>query len=328
LKEGKMAFDGLSWYRLNRPVTELEEAARLPISQRCSDAAKDGGTVFSVSESCLEISDDSYWDKGRGVLAFLLPGTGSFVATGFILWMMTHLPPIYEQRGEVELMRGILTFFLIFMLALCAVGVWALSRDCFRYTHRPIRFNRANRTVYVFRHNGPGGVLSVPWDEAFFYVERKARTGIPRTARRLIRCLVLADDGRVINTFSVGKHLVLAFDEDTAPGRLLIDELHRNFEFYRRFMEEGLPSVPPVAEFLGKEVSFRNSLRTQFGDISDVAHSRHPVVWLLFAVTALPTFIQSILHYVAQLTCREPVWPEDVERACTGSLKQTEGAAL
>lgn len=322
-----MGFDGLSWYRLNRPVSEKEQAARLSTERPCSDTAKDGNTVFSMSDSCLEISDDSYWDKGRGVLAFLLPGVGSLGATVFILWMMTHLPPIYEQRGEVGLMQGVLAFFLALMLALCGVGVWALTRDCFGYTRRPIRLNRINRTMYVFRRNGPGGVLSVPWDKTFFYIERKPRTGVPRTARRVVRSLILDDSGQVIDTFSIGKHVVLAFDEDSPAGQRVMSELYRYFEFYRRFMEEGPSSVPPVAEFLSTEVSFRNSLKTQFGDISDVIHSRHPLVWLLFAITALPTFMQSILHYVAQLTCREPAWPEDVERACTPTATPAEGLA-
>lgn len=320
-----MTFDGLSWYRLKRPVSEQERAGRLQTAQQCAEIAKDGNTVFSMNDTCLEVSDGSYWDKGRGLLAFLLPGTASFVFSVGLVWMMTHLPPIYEQRGEVGLMDGVLGFFLVLMLGLFGMGVWALTRECFGYTRRPIRFNRINRTMYVFRSNAPGGILSVPWDKAFFYIERKPRTGIPRTARRLIRCLVLDDDGQVFDTFSVGKHLVLAFDEDSAPGRLLMDELRQYFEFYRRFMEEGPSSVPPVTVFLSPDVSFRNTLKMYFGGTSDDIRSGNPLFWLLVAIMALPTFLQATLHYLTQLTCREPVWPEEVERACTPRPRQTEG---
>jgi hypothetical protein len=325
--ERKMAFDGLSWYRLKRPVSEQEWAARLPIEQPCAEMAKDGNTVFSMNDTCLEISDDSFWDKGRGLLAFLLPGVTSFVFSAGLVWMMTHLPPIYAQRDQVGLMEGLLFFFLILMLCLFGVGVWALTRECFGYTRRPIRLNRVNRTMYVFRRNAPGGILSVPWDKAFFYIERKQTTGVPRTARRLIRCLVLDEDGQVIDTFSVGKHIVLAFDEDSAPGRLLMDELRQYFEYYRRFMENGPSSVPPVTAFLSTEVSFRNTLRMYFGGTSDDIRSMNPLLWLLTAITALPVFCQTILHYLTQLTCREPVWPEDIDKACNSPLKQSAATA-
>ncbi|HEY3536184.1 MAG TPA: DUF6708 domain-containing protein [Trinickia sp.] len=322
-----MAFDGLSWYRLNRPVTQEEQAARLPTAQPCSETAKDGNTVFSMSDCCLEISDAKYWDKGRGLLAFLLPGTFSIAGTGLILWMMTHVPPVYKERGELGLVYGTLSFFLVVMLCFIGLGVWGLTRECFGYTRNPIRLNRANRTVYVFRRNGRGGVLSVPWDKALFYVERKPRAGLMKTAPRMVRCLVLDGNGKVIDTFSVGKRLVLAFDENSASGRLLMDELYQCFEFYRRFMEDGPSSVPPVTEFLSTEVSFRNTLKLYFGSVSDITHSGHPLLWLLFAITALPTFMQATVHYLTQRTCREPVWPEDVERACTPSLRRPEGVA-
>ncbi|NRO99173.1 hypothetical protein GWC77_25075 [Paraburkholderia sp. NMBU_R16] len=322
-----MAFDGLSWYRLKRPVTQEEQATRLLITRPCSAIAKDGNTVFSMSQCCLEISDGKYWDKGRGLLALLLPGTFSIAGAGLILWMMTHVPTVYRARGELGFVYGTLSFFLVVMLCFVGLGVWGLTRECFRYTYNPIRLNRANRTVYVFRRNGPGGVLSVPWDKAFFYVERKPRAGLMRTAPRVVRCLVLDDNGRVIDTFSVGKRLVLAFDEDSAPGRLLMDELHQYFEYYRRFMEEGPSSVPTVTEFLSRTVSFRNTLKLYFSGVADIAHSRHPLLWSLFLITAIPTFMQATMHYLTQLTCREPVWPEAVERACGPTATEAEGLA-
>lgn len=93
-------------------------------------------------------------------------------------------------------------------------------------------------------------------------------------------------------------------------------ELHEDFEYYRRFMEDG-PSLPPVAEFLSTEISFRNSLKLQFDGMSDMMNSGNGFLRLLGIVAAIPTFILAVAYHFAQLTCREPVWPEDVERACT-----------
>ena len=322
-----MAFDGLSWYRMNRPVAEEEVAARLQTSESCSDAPKDGNTVFSMSNAYLEVSDANFREKGWGLLGFLLPGSFSLAGTAGILRMMTHIPPVYEERGQLGIIHGLLGFFLVVMLCLLGVGIWGLTRDCFNYTRKPIRFNRLNQTVYVFRHNGPGGVLSIPWDKAFFYVERKPRAGLARTAPRLIRCLVLDGNGQVVDTFSVGRRVVLTAEETSAAGQQVMDLLYGNFEFYRRFMKDGPSSVPPVTEFLSTKISFRNSLKMQFQDVSDIIQSRNPAFLLLLAVTALPSLIQATVHYLAQLTCREPVWPEDVERACNSSRKQATGVA-
>nr|WP_254367223.1 DUF6708 domain-containing protein [Paraburkholderia sp. NMBU_R16] len=322
-----MAFDGLSWYRLNRPVTSQEDAARLQIDQSCSKTATDGNTVFSISESCLEISDDNYREKGWGLLAFLIPGMGAFAATAFVLWVIVSPPLAVKDRGQEALILPLFAPLLLFMLCLCALAIWALTRDCFGYTRNPIRLNRINRTIYVFRRNGPGGVLAVPWDRAFFYVERRQRAALSRTATRLIRCFVLNDRGHVVDTFSMGRRIELAFDEDTAAGQQAMDVLYQNFEYYRRFMDEGPSSVPPVAELLSTEVSFRNSLKMQFQDVPDIVNSGHPLLWLLLAMTALPSLIQATMHYLAQLTCRDSVWPEAVERACTPTATEPEGLA-
>jgi hypothetical protein len=198
---------------------------------------------------------------------------------------------------------------------------------CFNYTRKPIRFNRADRIIYAFRHDGPGGAISVPWDSAFLYVERKPKAGLGGTAPRVVRCLVLNEKGLVIDTFSIGKYIDLAFDENSPAGQKVMGELYRELESYRRFMEEGPSSVPPVTEFLSKEVSFRNSLKLEFDGASDLMNSGNPVMWLVMVVAAIPTFILAVAYHLAQLTCREPVWPDEVERACNPSLTQTVGVA-
>ncbi|KWF18681.1 DUF6708 domain-containing protein [Burkholderia pseudomultivorans] len=311
-----MAFDGLSWHRLNRPVSEEEQAARLAIGQPASDTPKDDRSVFSMSDTCLEVRDGTYSEKGWGVFAFVLPGLGSLAFTATLLWMLTHVPPIYEQRGQLGLVYGGFGFFLFVGLCLSGLGIWALTRDCFNYTSKPVRFDRRNRMIYAFKHNGPGGVVSVPWDSAFLYVERKTRKGLARTTPRMVRCLVLDDKGLVKDTFSVGTRVVLAFEENSVGGQEVMKILYQDFEFYRRFMEEGPASVPPVTEFLPKGASLRNSLRLNFEGWSALTNSRNPMVWLVMGIGALPAFIFSLMQWFAQLTCREPVWPEDIERAC------------
>ena len=322
-----MTFDGLSWYKLNRPVTDAEAASRLRVDKPSVDAGKSSGTVFKATDTCLELCDGLYREKGWGLLAFSTAGLMALAGTIMFLWMATDISPAIRESGQTEFVVWGFGSLAIVSLCLFALTVRLLLVDCFNYTRKPIRFNRLNRTIYAFRHNGPGGVLSVPWDSAFLYIERKPKAGLGGTAPRVVRCLVLNDKGLVVNTFSIGKYMDLAFDENSPAGQKVMGELYKDFEYYRRFMEEGPSSVPPVAEFLSTEVSFRNALKLQFDGASDLMNSGNPVMWLLMVAAAIPTFILAVAYHLAQLTCREPVWPEEIERACTPATTQTEGVA-
>ncbi|MCW3528666.1 hypothetical protein K6Y52_38490, partial [Burkholderia cenocepacia] len=113
-------------------------------------------------------------------------------------WIATHMPIAVRAKGQQGIVYFLLVIFSLIGIAGLAVTVRALLIDCFNYTRKPIRFNRLDRKIYAFRHNGPGGVFSVPWDSAFLYVERKPKAGLAGTAPRVVRCLVLNDEGLVV----------------------------------------------------------------------------------------------------------------------------------
>jgi hypothetical protein len=322
-----MAFDGVSWYRLNRPVTEIEASSRLDVSKSLTEEPKSSGTVFNATDSFLEVCDGLHREKGWGFLAFSTGGVAALCLLAVCLWLLVDMPPAIREKGQAWVIYWWIPPLAVVVLCLFAWTVRLLFVDCFNYTRKPIRFNRLNRTIYAFRHNGPGGVLSVPWDSALLYVERKPKVGLGGTAPRVVRCLVLNDNGLVVDTFSIGKYVDLAFDENSPAGKQVMKELYQDFEYYRRFMEEGPSSVPPVTEVLSKEVSFRNSLKLQFDGASGLMNSGNPVMWLVMVVAAIPTFILAVSYHLAQLTCREPVWPEAVERACTPTATAAEGLA-
>lgn len=314
-----MAIDGHSRYKLNRPVTDTESSARLRVNKPCAETTKSAGTVFQATDSYLEVCDGLYREKGWGVLAFSTAGVLFLCLVAMFMWIATHMPIAVRAKGEEGIVYLLLAIFTLAGIGALAVTVRALLVDCFNYTRKPIRFSRLNRTIYAFRHSGPGGVVSVPWDSAFLYVERKPKAGLAGTAPRVVRCLVLNDKGLVVDTFSVGKYVELAFDENSPAGQQAMGELYQDFEYYRRFMEEGPSAVPPVAEFLTTEVSFRNSLKLQFDGASDLLKSGNPVMSLVAVIAALPTFILAVAYHIAQLTCREPVWPDEVELACSAA---------
>src|SRR5699024_5438726 len=97
--------------------------------------------------------------------------------------------------------------------------------EFFTYTHWPVRFNRKNRMVYVFKHNGPGGVLRVPFDEVYFHLGKS-----PGTSNNDLRGEVL-DGDIVVDTFAAG----------TAVGDKWM--MANIWEFVLRYMEWGPESL-------------------------------------------------------------------------------------
>ena len=320
-------FSSGMWRRTKWSVTDTEVSARLRQKEACTETPKSSGTIFKATDSYLEVCDGLYREKGWGVLAFSTAGVGALCLTTMLSWMAINVSPAIRQKGDADSAHwafGILALVAFGLFMLC---VRSLLNDCFNYRRKPIRFNRIDRKIYAFRHNGPGGVVSVPWDDAFLYVERQPKTGLTSTAPRMVRCLVLDEQGQVADSFRIGKRVVLAYSEEGELGRKVMAELYEDFEYYRRFMEDGPASLPPVAEFLSTKVSFRNSLKLQFDGMSDMFRSGNLFLLLVGIVAAIPTFLLAVAYHLAQLTCREPVWPDDVERACTPSPKQTEGVA-
>jgi hypothetical protein len=313
--------------RTKRPVSDTEMSARLDQKKQCAANARSSGTAFKATDNYLEVCDGLYREKGWGLLAFFTAGIGALCLTAMTAWMATHVPSAIQQKGQTGLVHWTFGFFTLVGIGIFMLPLRSLMRDCFNYTRRPIRFNRSDGNIYAFRHNGPGGVVSVRWDDAFLYVDRQPKGGITSTAPRVVRCLVLDEHGQVSDSFPIGKRVVLASSEEGELGRQTMNELYEDFEYYRRFMESGPASLPPVEEFLSTEISFRNSLKLQFDGMSDMLRSGNVFLQLVGIVAAIPTFILAVAYHLAQLTCREPVWPDNVERACTPAQGQAEGVA-
>jgi hypothetical protein len=308
-------------------VTDAELSARLQQKEPCAEKATSSGTVFKATDSYLEVCDGLYREKGWGVLAFATAGIAALCLTAMTAWMATHVPDAIRQKGQTGLVHWTFGLFTLVGIGVFILPLRSLLQDCFNYTRKPIRFNRVDRKIYAFRHNGPGGVVSVPWDDAFLYVERQPKAGLTSTAPRMIRCLVLDDQGQVSDSFRIGKRVVLASSEEGELGKRVMTELYEDFEYYHRFMEDGPASLPPVAEFLSTKVSFGNSLKLQFDAMSDMFRSGNLFLLLVGLIGAIPTFLLAVAYHLAQLTCREPVWPDDVERACVSSPRQAEEIA-
>lgn len=318
-----MAFDHMTRVALNRPIDEDEAARRIDVHKPIADEAADAYTVFGMNDVYLEVCNASYSQVGWCLLAFLI-GFPAFVF--FIVVAMqgaVEVTPAMVRSGD----QGAFSIGMWILAAVgvlcCAFTVVLLLRDCFNYRHKAVRFNRQTRMVYAFRHNGPGGVVAVPWDKAFFFVHRLPSNPTFGGAPTLMRCFVLDDSGKkIIDTFSFGVRTVNGAKESTRYGKQVLYQVQANFEFIRRYMESGPASLPPVKKYLPRGPSLRASMSVWFYGLRDIG-GVNPALRLFTIVLSVPVFVLAVLHYVAQLTSREPVWPADVEAACGNTASQS-----
>lgn len=178
-----------------------------------------------------------------------------------------------------------------------------------------IRFNRRTRMVYAFRGAGSRGVISVPWEKAFFFIEPRPRDPISRAYVFNIRCHVLDDMGFVTQSFSVGSRVATIDDERTENGRSIVNGLSRQFEYFRRFMEQG-PGALSYPDLVPTQVSLTNSLRIWRHDDRAILAERNLFTTLLVVALSPFVYFTAVLHYIGQKNSRPPVWPPEVEREC------------
>ncbi|MCP3716894.1 DUF6708 domain-containing protein [Paraburkholderia sp. CNPSo 3281] len=293
-------YDYMTKIDVNCPVDESEAKRRLNVRKPASDKTEDGHVVFRMNDVFLDVCNTSYLQSGWATLAFLV----GFPAAIYGGWQAV----LFTRYGELVPVFWAFFGCLVLLGVLCVV---LLLRDCFNYRHKTVRFNRKNRMVYAFRHNGPGGVIAVPWDKAFFFPHRLPSAAMFGGAPTLMRCYVMDDDGKTIkDTFSFGVRVVNGDDETDEWGKKVLGEVLANFEFIRQFMEAG-PEHLTVERYLPEGPSLKASFSIWFEGFKEVGS----VAKVLVTFVALPAALLATLHYIGQLTSREPVWPDDVQRA-------------
>jgi len=180
-------------------------------------------------------------------------------------------------------------FFLFFQLF--------LRYEFFSHIYYPIRFNRENRKVYVFREKRDGGLLIVPWEDVFFHIGR----GTDMKFLRDIRGEIL--DGTIVkDTFALG-HCA----ERDEPVKEM-------WEFIRRYMEEGPEAVAehPLDKYVELSVAptWKNCLISAVG----FTNADTPFKRVLLS-PFIGTF--TVVRWLVFKSCKQPVFPPEVEAECT-----------
>jgi len=294
-----MDFTGLfPRFKVNRPLTEEEVQLQLRRDARLDVTPVYQLAAIRINSGFLETTDKFYAWKG-----WLATGVAAVVAMvgGFLLlstadaWPKAYVTDITDF-SELKVVHGLLIFWLVASPVLVFAS-FLLRLEAFRLTHYPLRFNRRTRMVHAFRYDGT--VLSAKWDELFFTLGRGNRANGKQNWD--IRMHVLDPDGVTVReTLSLGMDM-----EDQ-------DLLRRFWELHRRYMEEGPQAVAKIIEVFmpiaEQREGFAFGMRRWWSNFLPM-----PIAYFLIA--PLVPFV-GLGRWFAMRTCKEPVWPPEIEAEC------------
>jgi len=300
-QETNMDYYGLiPKFKFNRPLNADEKNNQLKYDQRFdlnSQSMVPDLKLISMNSYCMELVDKYYSAKGFvSLIGFVF---FSSYLISFSLIVIYTIPN--GGWGSFYNLRFIFFIALIaFPMALWMI--YLLKTEWFAWTHYPIRFDRKNRQVHFFRLDGT--TCNVPWEKVFFTSGLSHRKSFNQDY--YISGHILADDNEtVIDTFCLPA---------THSDR---KQLERHWEFVRRYMEEGPASVAPVVNFClpiaGKREGYWFGLLYLLSAYNGAPMFLFP---LLFALS----FIFSIPRYIAMVTSKVPVWPENIEAQCAAAV--------
>lgn len=282
-------------FKFNRPLNDDEKVHHLRQAQHIElgeQSLVPDAKVISINSNYLELVDKYYSFKGLGSLI------GAFAFICFSLFFLFVL--VSTLTDEWITLSDIGFTFLVSCISIPAIifTFKILRTEWFAWTHYPTRFDRKNRLVHVFRLDG--STYSVPWDKVFFTSGLSHRKEANKDY--YISGHVLAEDNEtVVDTFCLPA---------TSSNR---KELERHWEFVRRYMEDGPCAVIDVVNFCLPITKKREGYR--FGLLYLLSgFNGAPIFFfpLLFALA----FIFSIPRYMAMITSRIPVWPQNIENMC------------
>ena len=281
-------------YKVNRPLNDSEKQHRFDLSKPCSQKPHYELSLIKLNSTFVECVDK--WYSMRGFVAM----GGSAIASG-VLYGLYHMIGflLVEPKLDVALCL-IAAFFLV--LLVCSLHL--LTRDAFTHTHYPIRFNRQNRQVYVFRRDGT--VLKAGWRDICWTIHEHG-TGVKEG---YVMGHILSDDKKTIKE-SFALSLV------TVTDPVGVQDLRDHFEFFRRYMEEGpaqvLEAIKPVPLIMLPGI-YKTRETWAFGwERLTLGANGWPLVQLLSQVFIIP---ESLFRWFVMRTSKIPQWPQWVEDEC------------
>lgn len=293
-------------YRVNRQLSHAERINQLRQSERINVEPHYQLCVIAMNSTYLESVDKWYgWRGSMSVFIFPMLIITTLTLAAMVHASISRLDGWRLSTYDLQIM-AITTSLLLPMILFLA---WLLRKDWFCYTHYPMRFNRKNKLVYVFRTDGT--VYSAPWGDIHFTLgEMEGLQEYEVRGHILDSCTK-----NVQETFPLSYASSMPVpDERTYPGDYLKHDLVRShWEFIRRYMEDGPQSVSSQVQFCmpidGRRESAKVGIERTFANIASAPYILYLVLWPYCAVV-------SVLRLIAMRSSKIPTWPEEVEASC------------
>jgi hypothetical protein len=295
-----MDYDGIAVkYPVNRPLTDEERNKRVEVGVATSFAPLEVFYSIAQSEQCVEFVDKYYgW---RGIISALLLPVFLYFGWQSLSLVLELTGPAPQNVKANEVWQWVATGALgaVGALAFAFALGWGLGKESFTHTHYPIRFNRKNRMVYVFRPKRRADILRVKWDDVYWHIRHNKNKQFGGYNWFVAGHVMDKDRKTVLETFAFGH--VGSDANDVYPM----------WEYVRRFMQDGPNSVQAPELYLPI-----NGRREGFWWGAQTVMLNTPAN-LLVALLMMPfTAPAAITRWLCMLSNRVPVWPADIEQEC------------
>ncbi len=275
-------------YKVDRPLYPREQDNVLPKKEPLNKKIKPEqmGSIIRLNSTYIDVVDSHFRQRGM-----FYTTCGSLFMVLFIVMSLMVIGASFKYHAWVLIIP-----IAMFFSAMIWLYLTYLRKDYFTYTHYPIRFNRKNRKVYVFQHNGPGGVLIASWDEVLFYLGRDTVDVFLCNMRG-----ALMEDNIIRTVFSFGHDL------DDGP------RIRQVWEFIRRYMEEGPEAVECNSTGRCLQQSVRRTWKNYVIEAGTYCQVKSRAAYYLAAPIYL-TF--AACRWLVFKTCKDPIFPSEVEAEC------------
>ena len=285
-------------YRAGEPVPKWDWLHRLPINNPVGPECKDTATIFKISSTYMDVTDQPHRERqmaSGGILAAFSFSVACICIGAYI---------ILSLDNKVD--GGFLFYFATLLVAILGFGYVAFKfgRDeFFALKRRPIRFNRKEQKIYTIRRRrffakpGEGDVTwEIPWNADSIFCIHKNNKATDDAYH--IRHYEVDAQGNVVRAFAIGRQW---------EGREEVEGLLSQWNYWCEYMNHGPANLPAPSLFFGERESLRDSFLfcvygLGFGSSISLYIIMSPVIVLL-----------TCFRLLALWTCRDPVWPASVE---------------
>ena len=285
---------GPKGFLVNRPLSDYEREHHFDVKQPVSRQVHYELSLIKLNSTFVECVDK--WYAMRGFIAMAMAGFGGAICFG--IWALSTS---FLRRGGVDLI-------LLFLMLSFVTMLWFIAKffliDAFTFTHYPIRFNRQNRQVYAFRRDGT--VLKAGWDDLYWTIYKATHVGGGDVN---VMGHVLDKDG-----VTVKESIALS---EVSIGKEGEDKVKTQFEFFRRYMEDGpgpvLEALKPTPLIMLPGIDKKKE-SWRFGWERMTLNGNGSLVFMiLFQVAYFPI---SLFRWIVMRTSKIPQWPQWVEDEC------------